>query len=185
MKESEIQRILSAPLVRVLPATEQEKKEIFPDKRNGWFYTFGLASGQEFVGHIPEKDRIFSFRPTKNLIPDLMEIEWEKKPQIDDLGYNTICYTAKGTLEEDKKLFEKVLSPVPEDSSLHPVTKLAFKYYKYHPMLERAFHLQWAKWSCQRAKEELLQAQQHLDKLLIQSQDLPSLQNVRKRDGRS
>ncbi len=185
MKESEIQRILSAPLVFVQPTSEQKQKELFPDKNDGWFYSFGLASGQEFVGHLPEKDRVFTFRPAKNLIPDLMEIEWIKKSEIDDLGYNTICYTAEGPSEDDKKLYEKVLSPVPEDSSLHPITKIAFKYYKYHPMLERSFHLQWAHWGCRKAKEELLKAHQNLDKLLIRPQNVSVIQKIRKENGKS
>ena len=85
-QKKEIQTILWSHLSYVQQATQKEKA-LFPDKKDGWFYTFGLESGQEFIAHFSlpkklndEKERKvvgeITFRPTNNVLPDLREIQF-------------------------------------------------------------------------------------------------------------
>ena len=77
MEKSEIKRIL-APFLCSVERLEKGEQGVFSDKNDGWFYKFGLPSGQRFGVHVPAKDKTYTLRPMKNLIPGLREIQWEK-----------------------------------------------------------------------------------------------------------
>ena len=166
MEKNDIKHILCAPLSFVRRCTEEEKK-IFSDQQEGWFFTFGLASEQVFVGHISQKEQSYVFRPLTGPIWDLQEIHWKRKGRVEDLGYTTACQMREGVDKEKKDLYEEILAPKPEKSDRFPVTKVAFKYYSYHPLLEKAYYLQMALWECVRAKRALLDSQKHVENLLV------------------
>ena len=165
MEDKKIREILSAPICRFLRSTNEEKA-IFPDK-GGFFYTIGLASGQRFVGHVSMKDdeENYTFRPIKNLIPNLLEVRWEKTKDVMDLGYKTICQVKEGTTDEEKTFYENVLAPKAVPAPF--LTKANIQHYSYHPMLERCI---WLRGLNQRHKEvvnALLKIQKEHDALLI------------------
>ena len=187
MEKAEITRILSAPISLLRHSSEKEK-ELFSDKTGGYFFTFGLASGQRFVGYIPEMQESYLFRPLKNLLPNLQEIQWERETitDISDLGYVTTCRTLSGTSDEEKQAYMDVLVPKPEDPSHFPFTRIAFKYYSYHPMLGRARDLQMAELEHEKAKQALIKSQKRIDSLLISGKSKNLIQqkfNKRRQNG--
>ena len=108
MEKIEVKRILSAPISFVREATTKEAK-VFADKKNAWFYTFGLTSGQQFVGAIfNHKDPCVNFRPVPehNLLPHLKEILW---------GYDAQIYFGGGSGPRERRLMKVfVTEGVPE-----------------------------------------------------------------------
>ena len=102
MEKIQVKRILSAPISFVRESSPEERK-IFPDKKNAWFYTFGLTSGQQFVGAIFDiKEPHVDFRPVPehNLLPDLEEILW---------GYDARIYFG-GPGPSDKRLMKVLVA---------------------------------------------------------------------------
>ena len=116
MEKTEIKHILSAPISFVREATPKETR-IFRDKKGAWFYTFGLASGQQFVGAIfDHKDPRVNFRPIPehNLLPEVQEILWGYDDQIYfGPGPKERCIikvlVAEGISEDDREFYEEYL----------------------------------------------------------------------------
>ena len=129
-----VKDILSAPITLLRPSNEEEKG-LFHNHDAGWFYTFGLKSGQSFVAHFNKTDDIFVFRPLKNLVPQLMQVQWEKRRTYGVFPECwTTCRVIAGTSDQEKALLEEILGPVrgnPPKNSLYP-----FSYY-YPEMLAR------------------------------------------------
>lgn len=165
MEDKRIREILSAPICLFLRSTNDEKA-IFPDKK-GFFYTIGLASGQRFVGHVSMDDdkESYTFRPLKNLIPNLLELNWEKTKDVTDLGYKTTCQVKEGTSDEEKAFYEDVLAPKPVPAPF--LTKANIQYYSYHQMLERCIWLRRLNQRHEEAVNALLKIQKEQDALLI------------------
>lgn len=165
MEDKRIREILSAPICRFLRSTNDEKT-IFPDKI-GFFYTIGLASGQRFVGHVSmENDKeSYTFRPIKNLIPNLLEFNWEKTKDVTDLGYKTTCQVKEGTADEEKTFYENVLAPKAVPAPF--LTKANIQHYSYHPMLERCIWLRRLNQEHEKAVKALLKIQKEQDALMI------------------
>ena len=182
MDQSEVKRILTAPITLLRWSTEGEK-QLFPDRRAGdMFCTFGLESDQVFVGRIPLKENTFTFRPYKNQLPYLMEIEWTGKKNIANLGYTTSCWVVPETPLAEHELYEEILSPKRDTLTHYPLTKIAFKYYTYHPLLQEARRIQMAVEDYREKEEAFKVTQQRLGSILISESNLapvPFRENVR------
>ena len=190
MKKVKIQEIFSASLSSVQPAKASDRA-LFPEKKEGQFYVFTLASGQAFVGHIPEKNEQYTFRTSyfqtySGPFPRLAEIRWTRVKSISDLNYSTECVFLKKTLPTEQKACLAALTPK-RDYSWKGLTKIAFKYYRYHPMLERAICLQGAYQDYRKAQQQVRTCQKRIKSLLIskhktsinQQQTKGEKQNVR------
>lgn len=109
MDKKQVQSILSAPVSFVRESTPAEK-QIFADKKMSWIYTFGLASGQQFVCYL-SKDRepYMDFRavPEHNLLPEIKEIQW---------GYDNSVYFGPGLSEDERRIMRVLRSEnVPQE----------------------------------------------------------------------
>ena len=111
MTDEAVRQILTAPIVLLRPANEKER-ELFSDKK-GWLYTFELKSGQSFVACLPKGEDVFTFRPLHNLVPQLVEFQWEKRntfgvfPPVD-----TFCEMIPGTSNQEKEFFCSSLAEI-------------------------------------------------------------------------
>ena len=170
MTNETIARVLTSPISRLCPANEDEKG-VFADKKEGWFYSLGLASGQSFIVHLDKQKDNFTLRPVHNLLPHLTQIEWQKKHEFDDLGYNTICKTTPDASKEEIAAYETVLSPVPDTRSCFPATRIAFKYYRYPALLDRLIELRGAIETGEQLQRNLLNAQKKLQGLYVYNKD--------------
>ena len=168
MKPNQIKRILSAPLSMVLPAERAEKK-LFPEETTGSFYTFRLSSGPVFIGNIPLKGEEYTFKTFCGPFPQLYEIRWRPFQQPNVLSYHTDCRFLEKPLVVVKQACLDALEPK-RDYTPKPLTKIAFEYYRYHPLLERAICLRQALQDIQGAKKRLSSCQAHLKALLISNQ---------------
>jgi len=177
MEQSKIKSILTAPITLLRWSTKEERA-LFPSVKKGdCFCTFGLASGQTFIGHIPEKRGMFTFKPGKNLLPKLTRIEWTKTKSIEDLGYVATWYTSARLSEEENACYKDILTPKPDNSTNHPHTKIAFKYYIYPPLLQRAILIQAAIEDYRKKERALIASQHSLDALLFSEKSPFSFQN--------
>ena len=109
MDKKQVQSILSARVSFVRESTPAEK-QIFADKKMSWIYTFGLASGQQFVCYL-SKDRepYMDFRavPEHNLLPEIKEIQW---------GYDHSVYFGPGLSEDERRIMRVLRSEnVPQE----------------------------------------------------------------------
>ena len=166
MTPSEITRILSAP-ISILRRATPEERTVFSRKKDGLFYLFGLASGQRFVAYVPVDKQIYIFRPIRNFLPGLKEIVWKKTEAIEDLGYGTFCSFTKGASPEFRKACLAVLKPTPDNTPGKPLTKIAFRYYHIHPMLERSCWLQLANLKYEESRLKMLASKTVLKSLMI------------------
>lgn len=177
MEQSKIKSILTAPITLLRWSTEEERALFLSAEPDDCFCTFGLASGQTFVGRIPEKKRVFTFRPLKNLLPKLTCIKWKKARQIADLGYITTWYTSARISEEEKVCYRDILTPKPDKSTNHPFTKIEFKYYTYHPLLHQARLIQLAIGNYRERERALIASRNNLAVLLFSEKSPFSFQN--------
>ncbi len=114
MDKDKIRKILSAPVSFIRPSNEKERV-LFPDEKEGWFYTFGLASGQQFVGFIPDDiNPRFHFRPVPehNFLPELREIQYDYNAKIyygpgPIERKNVRCLVSEGVSLQDKEFYDK------------------------------------------------------------------------------
>ena len=172
MDQNEIKSILMSPIILLRWSTGGERL-VFPDRKEGdMLCTFGLKSGQTFVGCIPEKENTFIFRPLENRLPYLMEIEWTGKKNIANLGYTTKCWVVPETPRAEHELYEDILSPKRDTLTQYPPTMLAFKYYTYHPLLQEARRVQMAVGDYQKKEEALKVARNRLGSVLISESNL-------------
>lgn len=172
MNSVEIKRILTAPITLLRWSTGEEKG-MFPDAREGdLFCTFGLESDQTFVGRIPLKENTFTFRPLHNCLPYLMEIEWTGKKNIANLGYTTTCWVVPETPRDEHAYYEEILSPKRDTLTQYPATKIAFKYYTYHPLLQEARRIQMAVDDYRKKEEILTVAKNRLGSILFSENNL-------------
>ena len=168
MKPYKIKQILSAPLSMVAPALLSEKK-LFPAGTTGSFYAFELSSGQLFIGNIPQKEDVYTFRTLRGPFPQLYEIRWSSYNDIAVLNYHTECRFLEKPLAVERQACLNILEPK-RDNTKHPLTKIAFEYYHYHPLLERAIRLQQAHQNIKGAQRQLSSYRAHLNALLISKQ---------------
>ena len=167
MEQAKIKSILTAP-INLLRWSTEEERGVFSSIRTGdCFCTFGLSSGQTFVGRIPVQDGVFTFKPLHNLLPKLTRIEWKKAKHTWDLGYDTRWYTSAKMSEDEVACYKSILTPRPDTSTPHPLTKIAFKYYTYHPLLEQARLIQFATEEYKEKEWELIVSQRRLGRLLF------------------
>ena len=164
MEKKELEGILTAPLTVVKPASEDEKiRSMFMfGSGEGEFYTFGLASGISFVGRIPQKEKNYEFivLDKGNTGVDLFSIVWKAKEDIADLGYTTKCTC----MHRNKEEYEEILAPKPAHAPY--LTKIAFRYYSYHPLLQRAILLQDVNQKQQEIEKTLLEIKKRKEALL-------------------
>jgi hypothetical protein len=166
-KLAQIKKVLSAPLSMVAPALRSEKN-LFPEGTTGAFYTFELSSGQVFIGNIPEKGNTYTFRTFCGPFPQLYEIRWTPFNSINVLNYHTECRFLEKPLVVIKRACLDALEPK-RDNSPKPLTKIAFEYYHYHPLLDRAILLQQAHQNIQEAQRRVASCKNHLKALMITS----------------
>jgi len=95
MTDESVKRILKAPVILLRPSSEEERGR-FHNKK-GWYYTFGLKSGQSFVAHFSRgQNSILTFRPLNNLVPELTQFKWEQRPACGCLPpYSVFCQTTR------------------------------------------------------------------------------------------
>ena len=167
-----IQKILRASISFIQPATRSEKG-LFPVKRGNLFYTFGLSSGQVFVAHIPEKVEQFTLRTLEGPLPQLREIHWQRLDSVSDLNYHTSCVFSENASPTEQKVCLSALRPRRNYDRGEP-TKIAFKYYIYHPILERMICLQQAHQAYQVAQILAAERKMQIQNLLI-SKNKPKL----------
>ena len=167
MIDESVKRILSAPISFLCPATKEERA-VFTDKANGWFYTFGLKSGQSFVAHLDKEDAIFTFRPLNNLIPHLVQFQWKQKRVFDAFSswFDTICQIKPGLSEVERNLLSDTLSPKIEEYKESPTSPRVIRHH-YPVMLEKAWGLQKQLATNDHLRQSLIKGQQALQSLLI------------------
>jgi len=138
MIDESTKRVLTAPIILLRPSSEEEKG-VFRDQPNGgWFYTFGLKSGINYVARIDKKRDVFTFRPLdKTAIFPLVQFQWRSTrtefpgifPQFD-----VVCQTAPGTTQKETEWFEGILGPSEEEFTdkvafgLLKATRYRFRY---------------------------------------------------------
>lgn len=185
MESKQIRKILNARISFVQPSTDWEKGH-FTGKPSGNFYTIGLMSGQVFVGYIPEKEEKFTLRTLEGSLPQLKQVQWTRIDSVSDLNYQTKCVFREETSPEEKEACMSVLQPK-RNYSKRELTMIAFKYYHYHPILERLICLQQAHQAYQVAQMLLAERKVAIQSLLIsrkqqelnQQQTKGEKQNVR------
>ena len=166
-KLAQIKKVLSAPLSMVAPALRSEKN-LFPEGTTGSFYTFALGSGQIFIGNIPEKGDTYTFRTFCGPFPQLYEIRWKPFDSINVLNYHTECRFLEKPSMAVKKACLEVLEPK-RDYTPKPLTKIAFEYYRYHPLLNRAIMLKRAHLNIREAQQLMASCKDQLKALMITS----------------
>ena len=187
MEKSEIQRILSAPICSLSCSTEEEKK-VFADKKEGYFYTFELASGQRLIGHLfsqnssengSKSKKVFSFRPLNRMLPDLEEFCWIKE----DLHFIAHGVKVRVLLNDsgaDKKelIYDSVLRPKPLYQGM---------LFEHHPLYNKALNLYQALTKCEEAQKNLIEAQEKLKQILSPQKESQLIQqkklNERRQNG--
>ena len=167
MTDESVKRILTAPIVLLRPSNEDERR-LFPKEEKGWFYTFGLQSGQSFVARLPKNEDVFTFRPLNNLVPQLIQFEWEKQRTYGVFSpVRTICQTTLDTSEEDKTLLTDVLSAVREDVNAEYPWQARVYRYRYPEMFVKANALRKQLVENERLQHALLKGQKELQKIMI------------------
>jgi len=178
MKNQQIKKILTASISFAQPASATERK-LFSKRMNGSFYTFGLSSGQTFVVHIPPETEHFTLRTLEGPLPGLREIQWKRLPSIEDLNYQTNCVFAEGVSPTEQQVCLNTLNPR-RNYGRTEMTKIAFKYYHYHPILERIICLQHAIQSYRIAEILLADRRTQIQALLIsKKQPKPNQQQTK------
>ena len=165
MEGQQIRKILKTSLSFVQPASASERK-LFSTGLSGSFYVFGLSSGQTFVAHIPPDMEHFTLRTLRGPLPQLREVQWKRFDSIEDLNYQTNCLFAAGLSPAEQQVCVKALSPK-RNYGRTEMTKIAFKYYNYHPILERAICLQQAHQAYRVAEILLADRKTQIQALLI------------------
>lgn len=192
MPKPSVKEILSAPIALVRPSTDKEK-EVFMDKKGGYFYTVGLASGQKFAAHIGEdKDKtepteVFTLRPLENLLPNLREIQWLVSRVFGGHGVATKCRLVPPVPKEEEQNYQTELSPKERWVTLNGLYKYnPQRVYDDHPMLDRLGAILSARQACEKAQKALFESQQKLKSLEILEEKGSSIntkqiiQNIRK-----
>ena len=166
MSQLDVKQILLAPLTLVRPSDDAERG-LFADKKEGWFYTIGLGSGQSFVVRIEKQKDCFTLRPKDNLLPHLTQLEWRERSAVEDLGFDTFCEVTPDASKEEALRYEEILSPVPEDESKYALTKIDFKRYQYPEIVKRLLALKEAALADEQLRKNLLTAQKRLHSLFL------------------
>ena len=167
MTDESVKRILTAPIVLLRPADEEERR-IFPKEQKGWFYTVGLQSGQSFVAHLPKYDDIFTFRPLNNLVPQLVQFQWEKQRTFSVFpAIHTSCQTTLNTTEEDKTLLTEALSPVRDNTNAEYPWQARVYRYRYPEMFVKVSSVRKQLVENERLQLALLKGQKELQKLMV------------------
>lgn len=173
MPTPRVKEILSAPITLCRPSTEQERK-IFGDKKDGYFYTVGLASGQKFAAHIGEDEdkigptEVFTLRPLENLLPNLREIQWVVSCAFGGHGVDTKCCLMPPVSKEEEQNYQTELSPKERWVTLKGLYKYnPQRVYDSHPMLDRLGQILVARRECEEHKQALLDAQNKLKSLEV------------------
>jgi len=164
MTELSTEQILSAP-VNLLRQSNEEERGVFPKDQKGWFYTFGLKSGQSFVANFDGINDGFIFRPLNNLVPQLVEFQWKKQYYFGNSPlFSVFCQITSGTSMEEKKLLEQILSPKREERNECAINIIG---YRYPEMLAKARDVKRQLLANERAQQELLKGQERLRSLMI------------------
>ena len=166
MSQMNAKQILLSPL-KLVRLSNEEERGLFADKRDGYFYTIGLSSGQSFVAHLNRQEDVFTLRPKDNLLPHLTQVEWRKRSSVEDLGFDTFCLVTPDASKDEALHYEEILSPVPEDETKYALTKIAFKHYQYPELLKRLLDLKEASLVSERIQKNLLRAQRKLRSLFL------------------
>jgi len=192
MPKPSVKEILSAPITLCRPSTEQERK-IFGDKKGGYFYTVGLASGQKFAARMSvdegkgEPKELFTLRPLENLLPNLREIQWRISRVFGGHGVDTKCRLSAPVSKEEQQVYQDELSPKERWIHLDGLYKYnPQRVYDPHPILDRLSQIQCARQACEEAQKALLKSQQKLKSLEVLEEKGSSIntkqtiQNIRK-----
>ena len=170
MPKPSVKEILSAPITLACPSTDKEK-EVLADKKSGYFYTIGLASGQKFVANMGTENAdmcVYTLRPLENLLPGLKEIQWKVSRIFGGHGVSTHCRLAPPVSKEEEQNYQDELSPKERWVEL----KGSYKYnpqrvYDNHPILDRLEDILYARHACEMHQQALLVAQKELKSLEI------------------
>ena len=167
MTNESVKQILTAPVVLLRPSNEEERR-VFSKDGQGWFYTFGLQSGQSFVAHLDKNYDIFALRPFNNLVPQLEEVQWDRRNTFGVCSlFDTFCQTKPGTPAAEREFLTKILSPTREErDETHPWSARIYSY-RYPEMLEKVSQLKRQLVENDKLKRELLKGQQRLQSLMI------------------
>lgn len=141
VSEERIEAVLWSPVSSITEATEQEKS-LFTDKNGqqiseGWFYTFGLEAGENFVAHFtppqPLKDElrrrsvgVITFRPLNALLPEVKEIRFDHPTIFTSEGKATVRFHSDLTDEERSQYY------------LYACKSLTSFERRYVPLIEKA-----------------------------------------------
>ena len=173
MPKPSVKEILSAPITLCRSSTDQER-QVLADKRGGYFYTIGLASGQKFAAHIGmdeekgEPKGIFTLRPLENLLPNLREIQWGVFRVFGGHGVDTKCCLSAPVSQAEREVYQEELSPKERWQHLDGLYKYnPQRVYDPHPMLGRLEDILCAIQKCEKSRQELLEAQNKLKSLEI------------------
>ena len=146
LTRAKIQSILWSPVSSIREATEEERT-LFPDKKDGVFYTFGLKVGQNFVMHF-SSDKM-TFRPINHLLPDIKEIRFS-----DSVLDAVVKFTSDLEDNEREKysLYQKRRMYADDEfQSMIPI-----------PLLDKAGEIQPLLQACLKKRNQLLSAQNGL-----------------------
>ncbi len=119
MAEQSVKQILTAPIVFLRPSNEEERRLYCDQPNGGWFYTFGLKSGINYVTRIDKKRDVFTFRPLdRTITTPLVQFQWKStRTEFPALfpEFDVVCQTAPGTSQKETEWFEKILGPSAEE----------------------------------------------------------------------
>lgn len=200
----EIKRILNAPVSSVRLATDEEKQNFLNttllekygstsvldcgffscskpikekrelDKEKGWFLTFGLESGQNFVGYIPKSGySYYRFHVLNQMVPHLREIVWEYEVRDYEMSdYVTrLHFLGKSPTDEALKAYSFLKPPYRMFPDLEPQKDYNGKIRKDPSLMEMAKRIQKSYRGVVSAKETLISAQRKLNAYLIPSEE--------------
>ena len=148
----------------------KETREL--DKEKGWFLTFGLESGQNFVGYIPKSGyHYYRFHTLNRMVPHLREIVWDYVVRDYDMSdYVTrLHFMGKAPEDEALKAYSFLIPPYRMFPDLEPQKDLSGRIRKDPSLMEMAKKVQKAYREVVAAKENLISAQQKLNDYLIPS----------------
>lgn len=174
MDSESTRQILTAPIVLLRPSTEEERG-LFHNKKNGWFYTFGLKSGQSFVARFSkgnDEQNIFLFRPLKNLVPQLAQFQWQRRKHLFTVFpiYLTTCQTTPMTSQEETKILAEILEPTRIDvPRKHFWNEKVFRW-RYPEMLVKAHQIKEQLMVNMDMRAQLFEHQKHMKQSLLEGQ---------------
>ena len=165
LEKEKIRSILDSPVVFIHKSTKEEK-DLYSDKKVGWFYTFGLESGQIFVSHFQPMEKysdtlVSTFKPFNSLLPDLKEINFKTRFMFNrerDIEMHTQYHPRVS--ENEQKVYDEIIASKYNGNS-----------YEFIPLYQKSWPIHFELARCAELRKELLHHQKLLKKeLTIQNE---------------